>query len=100
MKERDVIFLGFPDGGLTYLRLKFRAHPLAYRSPFTRKIRPPASEMIVPRTDYCGEDLRKEIERVISDFRPDLLAVTPPDDWHPDHDAAYYFVKEALMRLN
>ena len=78
MKERDVIFLGFPDGGLTYLRLKFRAHPMAYRSPFTRKTRPPAFEIIVPRTDYCGEDLRREIERVISDFRPDLLAEPHP----------------------
>jgi LmbE family N-acetylglucosaminyl deacetylase len=100
MKESDVIFLGFPDGGLTYLRLKFRAHPRAYRSPFTKKTRPPAFEIIVPRADYCGEDLRKEIERVISDFRPNLLATTPPEDWHPDHSSTYYFVKEALRHLN
>ena len=100
MEERNVIFLGFPDGGLTYLRLKFHAHPMAYRSPFTRKTRPPAFETIVPSTDYCGEDLRKEIERVISDFRPDLLAVTPPEDQHPDHSSTYYFVKEALIHLN
>ncbi len=63
-----MIFLGFPDGGLTYLRLKFRRRTFAYRSPFTRKIRPPAFEIIVPRTDYCGEDLRKEIERVLVEF--------------------------------
>jgi LmbE family N-acetylglucosaminyl deacetylase len=100
VKERDVIFLGFPDGGLSYLRLKFRAHPLAYRSPFTKKNRPPAFEIIVPRTDYCGEDLRKEIEQVIADFRPNLLAVTPPEDWHPDHSSTFYFVKEALKHLN
>jgi LmbE family N-acetylglucosaminyl deacetylase len=100
MKEHDVIFLGFPDGGLYYLRLKFRAHPMAYRSPFTGKTRPPAFEIVVPRTDYCGEDLRREIERVISDFRPDLLATTPPEDRHPDHNSTYYFVKEALIHLN
>ena len=99
MKERDVIFLGFPDGGLSYLRLKFRAHPMAYKSPFTGKTRPPGFEIIVPRTDYCGQDLRREIERVISDFRPNLLAVTPLEDQHPDHSAAYYFVKEALLHL-
>jgi len=100
MKEHDVIFLGFPDGGLSYLRLKFRAHPMAYRSPFTRKTRPPAFEIVVPRTDYCGEDLRREIERAISAFRPDLLATTPPEDQHPDHNSTYYFVKEALIHLN
>ncbi len=99
VKKRDVIFLGFPDGGLAYLRLKFRAHPMPYRSPYTRKTHPPVFEIIVPRTDYCGLDLRKEIERVIAAFQPTLLAVTPPEDWHPDHSSTYYFVKEALRLL-
>jgi len=99
VNEHNVIFLGFPDGGLYYLRLKFRAHPMPYKSPFTRKNRPPAFEIIIPRTDYCGEDLRKEIEREILDFHPNLLAVTAPEDWHPDHNSSYYFVKEALTHL-
>ena len=99
LKEHDAIFLGFPDGGLTYLRLKFRSHPLPYRSPFTRKIHPAAFEMIVPRTDYCGKDLRREVERVLTEFRPNLLAVTGPEDEHPDHSSSYYFVKEALSHL-
>ena len=96
MKESDVIFLGFPDGGLNYLRLEYRSHPEPYMSPFTREKRPPASEIIVPRTDYCGRDLRKEVERVIAEFRPNLVATTPSEDQHPDHSATYYFVKKAL----
>ena len=94
MKERDVIFLGFPDGGLSYLRSKFHAHP--YKSPFTEENRPPLSEDIIPHTDYTGQDLTREIERVIANFRPNLVATTPPEDWHPDHNATYFFVKEAL----
>ncbi len=100
MKKHDVIFLGFPDGGLSYLRLKFRAHPLAYRSPFTMKNRPPVFECIVPRTNYTGQDLTREIERVIAEFRPNLVATTPAEDWHPDHNSTYFFVKEALGRWN
>jgi LmbE family N-acetylglucosaminyl deacetylase len=100
MKEHDVIFLGFPDGGLTYLRLKFRPHPLAYRSPFTRKNRPPISECIIPHCDYSGQDLAREIERVTADFQPNLVATTPADDWHPDHNSTYFFVKEALGHRN
>jgi LmbE family N-acetylglucosaminyl deacetylase len=99
LNEHDVIFLGFPDGGLTYLLLKYHAHPMAYRSPFSRKNRPPVFEIIVPRTDYSGDDLTKEIARVLVDFRPNLLAVTPAGDWHPDHRATYFFVKEALSRV-
>lgn len=100
LQERDVIFLGFPDGGLTYLRLKFRAHPLAYRSPFTRANHPPIFECIVPNTEYTGRDLIREIKEVIADFRPDLVVTTPPEDRHPDHNSTYYFVKEALRNWN
>ena len=100
VKEQDVVFLGYPDGGLSYLRVKFRAHPLAYRSPFTRENRPPKSECIIPHCDYTGHDLTREIERVIAEFRPDLVATTPADDWHPDHNSTYFFVKEALRHLN
>jgi LmbE family N-acetylglucosaminyl deacetylase len=99
VNDHSVVFLGFPDGGLSYLRLKFRAHPIPYKSPFTGKKHPTQFEMIIPATDYCGEDLRKEIERVLIEFRPNLLAVTGPEDWHPDHSASYYFVKEALSHL-
>jgi LmbE family N-acetylglucosaminyl deacetylase len=96
VKERDVIFLGFPDGGLSYLRLRFRAHPLAYRSPFTRENHPPAFECLIPQTDYSGRDLSREVERVIAEFQPTLVVTTPPEDQHPDHNATYYFVKKAL----
>ena len=100
LNEHDAIFLGFPDGGLTYLRLKFRSHPLAYRSPFTRKNRPPVFECIIRNTDYTGQDLLKEIKEVIAGFRPNMVVTTPGEDQHPDHNATYYFVKEALRNWN
>jgi LmbE family N-acetylglucosaminyl deacetylase len=99
VKEQDVIFLGFPDGGLCYLLWKFRSDPEAYTSPYTMETHPPASEMIIPQTDYNGLDLRREILKVLDDFRPNLLALTPPEDEHPDHCATYYFVKNALIDL-
>jgi LmbE family N-acetylglucosaminyl deacetylase len=97
VKEQDVIFLGFPDGGLCYLLWKFRSDPQAYTSPYTMENHPPASEVIIPQTDYNGLDLKREIVKVLADFRPNLLALTPPEDDHPDHCATYYFVKNALI---
>lgn len=99
LKESDAIFLGFPDGGLSCLRRQFLVGPPAYRSPFTLENCPPAAAAIVPHTGYTGCDLTKEIERVISDFRPNLVATTPPQDEHPDHSATYYFMKRALTHL-
>jgi LmbE family N-acetylglucosaminyl deacetylase len=99
MKRRDVVFLGFPDGGLCYLLWKFRSDPKAFTSPFTLQNHPPASEMIVPHTDYNGHDLRTEIENLLARFHPDLVAVTPPEDEHPDHCSTYYFVRKAMADL-
>jgi LmbE family N-acetylglucosaminyl deacetylase len=99
VKKRDVFFLGFPDGGLCYLLWKFRADPQVYTSPFTEEDHPPASDMIIPHTDYNGRDLRAEIERVLIRFRPTLIATTPPEDEHPDHCATYYFLQKALVDL-
>lgn len=99
MKKDDVIFLGFPDGGLCYLLWKFRSDADVYKSPYTLETHPPAEEMVIPQTDYNGLELRREIWKVLSDFRPNLLAVTPPEDQHPDHCATYYFVREALSDL-
>jgi LmbE family N-acetylglucosaminyl deacetylase len=99
LSTHDAIFLGFPDGGLSYLRWEFRDDPKAYQSPFTLEKRPPPSEMIIPHADYNGQDLIKEIERVLTDFRPDIVATTPPEDQHPDHNSTYFFVREALTHL-
>ncbi|MGC8492592.1 MAG: PIG-L deacetylase family protein [Syntrophobacteraceae bacterium] len=99
VKAHNVIFLGFPDGGLSDLRLKSCVHGDPYRSPFTQKNRPPRFELILPRTDYCAQDLASEIERVILRFRPTLVVTTGPQDLHPDHKTTYYFVKDALSRL-
>ncbi len=99
LKGSDVIFLGFPDGGLSSLLLHFCAGRQAYRSPFTLENCPPRLETIIPHTIYTGHDLTREIEHVIADFQPNVVATTPRQDEHPDHSATYFFVKKALTQL-
>ncbi|MDR3568711.1 MAG: PIG-L family deacetylase [Syntrophobacteraceae bacterium] len=96
MKERDVIFLGFPDAGLARLRSTYLLSRSPYRSPFTRETCPPKSEEIIPGMDYTGRDVIREVQRLIARFRPTLVATTPAQDYHPDHNATYIFVKYAL----
>ncbi len=100
MKESDVIFLRFPDGGLTALRSKPHGKPEPYTSPTTRENRPSALSVIDPQAGYTGQGLQLEIERVLSDFRPNMLATTGPEDTHPDHASTHYFVKQAWKHLN
>jgi LmbE family N-acetylglucosaminyl deacetylase len=90
-------FLGFPDGGLCKLtRIYWSERRSAYRSPYTRLNRPPKSEMLVPATQYRGEDLSQELALVIGDFKPTMIAVPRREDQHADHCAAWYFLNDAL----
>ena len=100
MKTRDVIFLGFPDGGLPSLLSKSCAHQIPYKSPFTGKSRPPWFETIIPRAAFCAKDLTDEIERVVLRFKPTLVTTTGAEDQHPDHRCTHYFVEKALDRLS
>jgi len=99
VKKRDVTFLGFPDGGLCELINRYVSDLKAYTSPFTREDHPPAAETIIPHADFSGRDLTQEIEKILADFRPNLVATTPSEDQHPDHCSTYHFVRLALSRL-
>jgi LmbE family N-acetylglucosaminyl deacetylase len=90
-------FLGFPNDGLTRLMSTYwseRRH--AFTSPYTRRDRPPPSEIVVPATRYRGEDLTQELAAVIGRFRPTMIAVPRKEDQHADHCAAWYFTADAL----
>jgi LmbE family N-acetylglucosaminyl deacetylase len=100
MKESDVIFLRFPDGGLTALRSKTGGKEKAYTSPTTKENRPSALAVVVPQTGYTAEGLQMAIERVLSDYRPNMLATSAPEDTHPDHASTYFFVKQAWKHLH
>lgn len=99
LKDNEIIFLRFPDGGLSALRAKMKGKPETYTSPTTKENRPSALSQIVPQAGYTGQGLQMEVERVISDFRPNMLATAAPEDTHPDHACTHYFVKEAWRHL-
>lgn len=90
-------FLSFPDRGLGKLMSTYWSERrAAFRSPYTRFDRPPSSEIIVPDTEYRGEDLTHEIARVIGEDRPTMILVPRKEDQHVDHCAAWFFLMDAL----
>lgn len=93
-------FLDFPDGGLCLLtRSYWSERRAAFRSPYTRLDRPPKADVIVPDTEYRGEDLAQELARIIGDFRPTLILVPRKEDQHGDHCAAWFFLADAITSV-
>lgn len=92
-----VRFLGFPDQGLCPIAAKYvstRTRP--YQSPFTNRAMPPSDEHVVRGVVYSGSDLRVELERLLVEDQPTLVAIPHSEDYHPDHCSTHLFAREAL----
>jgi LmbE family N-acetylglucosaminyl deacetylase len=100
MKKQDVIFLNFPDGGLRNLLGQhwFDRFPY-FRSPFTLQDRPQTDDTVLPNIEFNGEDVKREIEKLLGDFRPNLIAVADSRDRRSDHCSTYFFVTKSLKEL-
>jgi LmbE family N-acetylglucosaminyl deacetylase len=95
--EEAATFLSFPDQGLCRLiRTYWSERRRPYKSPYTRRDRPPMNETFVTDTEYRGEDLTQELARLIGDYQPTLILVPRKEDQHPDHCAAWFFLADAL----
>ncbi len=92
-----ITFLGFPDDGLCLLASSEERAP--YRSPYTKRDSPPVEEQVIRGVTYRGEDLRRELARVIAEFEPTAILVPHPRDEHPDHCATHLFVHDAIEDL-
>jgi LmbE family N-acetylglucosaminyl deacetylase len=88
--------LGFPDGGLTPLLDAHwqRTHP--EHSPTTTASHPPYPDVLDADVAYDGADLQRELERVLHESQPTLVAFPDPLDRHPDHRATALFTLVAL----
>jgi LmbE family N-acetylglucosaminyl deacetylase len=91
----QIRLLGFPDEGLCVLASADRSGT-AFQSPYTKRESPPDSEQIVTGTLYRGDDLVRELARLIDEFRPTLLVLPHPGDEHPDHCASHLLAHQAL----
>jgi LmbE family N-acetylglucosaminyl deacetylase len=92
-----VRFLGFPDGGLAELWRSHWSRP--YVSPYTGRQSPPYRDTLDPRAEYEGRDLTAVMVKLLGDFRPTLVIMPHPNDTHPDHASASWFVTEAVDRV-
>jgi len=89
--------LGFPDGGLDDLLQAHWWRTRPERSRTTLATNPPYDrDALEPDVKYDGDDLRRELERVISETRPTIVALPDPIDRHADHRAAGLFTLLAL----
>lgn len=92
--EGNLIFLGYPDGGLKYLLNLNWQKP--FRSPFTRASVSPYNNSFHPQVSYTGQNLTDDLAKIIADFAPTVVIAPYPADIHPDHRSAGLFTQKAI----
>jgi len=98
--SEDIIFLGFPDGGIDDLLKDHWSRLTPFTSPHTRFSSVGYTGAFNRWAAYAGVNLKDEIARIIDEFCPDWIILPDPRDYHPDHCATGIFVLEALRQLN
>ncbi|MCG3175194.1 MAG: 1D-myo-inositol 2-acetamido-2-deoxy-alpha-D-glucopyranoside deacetylase [Candidatus Omnitrophica bacterium] len=97
--DDQTVWLGYPDSALLKLWYSYWNAKRPYRSLLTRISRVPYKDDVGYESDYTADNLLRDVERALLDYRPTHVAVTAPFDANPDHRAAYLFTTAALLNL-
>jgi LmbE family N-acetylglucosaminyl deacetylase len=93
-----VIFLGYPDGGLGSMSRENFHDGAPYFSKWTDGSEIPYDNALSPNANYAGENVVRDLYRLVKDFAPTRVVTTDENDTHADHVAAFQFTKLALQQ--
>jgi LmbE family N-acetylglucosaminyl deacetylase len=95
----NLTFLGYPD----FRTLKIWSSHWGNRPPcksvLTQAKAVPYTNAFRPGAPYKGEEVLKDLESILREFKPTKIFLSHPSDHHPDHQALYLFTRVALWDL-
>lgn len=99
LAPHDIVFLGFPDGGLRALWQTNWRDARPFRSKFTGADRVRDANAPTPNAVYSGQSALREVTRALENFRPTHVLATDGNDTHADHRAAFCLALAAIEHL-
>jgi len=96
----NIIFLGYPDGGISHLWNSNWDASNPYVSAFTKVNKTPYNNSFTKGVSYTGENLALDYSKILAAYKPTCVVMPHPNDNHPDHHATNEFVKYALQKMN
>lgn len=96
--EENLLFLGFPDGGL--MRTTSFNLEIPYRSKYTKVSEVPYEGTIEQKAVYNEKNLVRITTQVIKEINPTIIFSPSSSDSHPDHKATAYLIKYILNKEN
>ncbi len=91
IKETDVIFLGYPDGGLKDL-----FNNIEKKGKYTKATKVPYPFCYHPDAPYTRQSVISALKEIFARFNPQVVYTPTPSDQHGDHNATYSFVDTVI----
>ncbi|WP_018132254.1 PIG-L deacetylase family protein [Effusibacillus pohliae] len=95
LAEKDVMFLGYPDGGVNGLWESDWDYDHLHRG-LNGSTHSPYAFSYEKNAPYCGANLAKNLWDIIREFQPTDIVYPDPNDQHHDHWGTNAFVKYVL----
>ncbi|MFH1198757.1 MAG: PIG-L family deacetylase [Candidatus Omnitrophota bacterium] len=99
LSDKDLVFLGYPDGGTLNIFNRYWQAKKPYCDILTHISKVPYKDNLSYGSVYTGENILRDIEREIVNFKPSKIFVSHPADTNSDHRAFYLFLQVALQDL-
>ena len=96
---RQLTFLGYPDAETLKIWREHWGQAPPLRSLLTNAAAVPYQNADELPSPHKGEAILEDLERILQETRPTKIVVTHPADSNPDHQAAYLFLRVALLDL-
>ncbi len=98
--DSQVIFLGYPDGGIAAIWRDHWDEARPFTSPTTKSSASPYQDNLYAGAPYTAPSILSSISRIIREYEPTAVFVTHPDDSHADHWATSAFVLAAVAQTS
>ncbi|HEV2383210.1 MAG TPA: PIG-L family deacetylase [Terriglobia bacterium] len=99
VKRDQDIFLGLPDGGSGEIWFRHLQATNPFLSIYLAVDHAPYEHLFEPNLPYARDAVVDAVKRVITEFRPAMIAVSHPDERHVDHRTANWFTLKACQEL-
>ncbi len=99
LKDDQLIFLGYPDFGTFNIFISYWGAVKPFKSLFTRVQQVPYKDAFSPNAAYLGDNILRDLDKILLDFKPTKIFVTNPVDSNGDHRACFLFLQVALWDI-
>jgi LmbE family N-acetylglucosaminyl deacetylase len=108
-RESDLIFLGYPDGGLQSMYVNYPKESDRFLTANNGQIVTYANRGLGgtdyhnfryrEHANYNGYNLVKDLKDIIDTLRPDHIVTVAEFDGHPDHTTTYRAIRDAILAI-